>query len=209
MFSAVSIQVNKIHICGGSILNIRWIITIAECVRDRDFEMVMGIQNQQDEKNAFRHKPLEVIIHCNYDQSQATNGIALVRTTNSIKHSWNIRHSNLAVEVPPVGAKIRFTGWGGESKNETFSNKLKILNAKSVSHTNCQGRIDPHNVCAHFPKDMGPCNADIGSGLFHFEDLVAVAGPKLSCGENRSDEFASIPYYYDFIRTTISTCDKF
>ncbi|XP_038609856.1 tryptase beta-2-like [Tachyglossus aculeatus] len=122
----VSLRIHGTHICGGSLIRQRWVLTAAHCFEDsKDPEL---FQIQAGELRLYTAPPSElikvkkIIIPNDYQTIMNGGDIALVQLEKRVNRSNLIQTINL----PPAGLQVQpnascwVTGWGNVGPNEAL-----------------------------------------------------------------------------------------
>ena len=144
------------HICGASIVDNKWVITAAHCIKEAGFpfdsknpgekwSVVVGmdkLDNSQLEKtNAGKRIFLEKIkIHDSYKFEYITNSdIALLKLDEALEYNDFIQPIGFPDDHEPQnGNRCHVTGWGFTSANGTeLSYNLKETEVKIIDFATC------------------------------------------------------------------------
>jgi secreted trypsin-like serine protease len=169
----VSFQYVDVHICGGSLLSERWILSSARCFVTPPIEQ-LAVEYGHTEiepglfgpnKSALR----QIISHHWFNQSSLINDIALVEPYLSLTTGFHEPFVKLAI---PGGARLQsgtrsvHAGWGHIQQNNRTT-KLHKANINILSFDECyEAAIDTQkpnadvNICAK--ADSVLCVGDLG-----------------------------------------------
>lgn len=112
--SAVSILCKSKNICSGVILNARWIITSAYCVKNYtnpdDLSVRYGSSNQND-VSRISVAVTKIIIHPDFDSVSLVNNIALVKVKEKIKFGDNVQPAKYPTNNTEEDETAYAIGW--------------------------------------------------------------------------------------------------
>lgn len=157
--------------CGGAIINKRYILTAAHCVKTRStmplHSVVLGehTKNQEMDCNIYNDKfgkeierdcadPIEVfgidkfIVHPDYNRPKYSNDIALIRLNRDVVMKDHIRPICLPVTSAlqrQTFDKYIVTGWG-TTEEKVGSNILLQANIPHVSIADCQRKMNENRL---------------------------------------------------------------
>lgn len=131
------------HFCGGSIVNEKWIVTAAHCVRGlltEDYLIVVGTTVLNN--TSPRYAGTRIIVHPQYDQGNNDNDIALVELKEPLKLGGIVKSiafvGTEAEESALVqGKTLRVTGWGSDGKDKSKTTVLNYIDVPYVSRDSC------------------------------------------------------------------------
>ncbi|CAD5120578.1 DgyrCDS9143 [Dimorphilus gyrociliatus] len=215
------------HVCGGSIINSRWIVTAAHCVNGgKNYPMnfwriLVGEHDRsKTDRSQKYHKVDKLIIHENYDTRGYHNDIALFKTTTEIKFNNEVQPICLTKEHVEADKLCFTTGWGathfGDSKG---SAKLQQVILPVVGHEQCSkpdylgmSVNKKEMVCAGYPEGQkDACQGDSGGPLVCSKGpdgryyLHGITSWGVGCAmAKKPGVFTRVSSYVDWINAQIS-----
>ncbi|XP_004688887.2 PREDICTED: transmembrane protease serine 4 [Condylura cristata] len=183
----VSIQYNKQHICGGSILDSHWILTAAHCFRKHHDLSNWRVRAGSDKLGSFPSLPVAKIyvIELNTTYTKEKD-IALVKLQSPLIFSGTVRPICLPYsddELTP-GIPLWVIGWGFTEQNGgKMSDVLLQASVQLIDSTRCnaedayQGEVTEKMLCAgHLEGGVDTCQGDSGGPLMYHSNQWQVVG---------------------------------
>ncbi|KAH8243043.1 hypothetical protein KR032_003856 [Drosophila birchii] len=212
-----SIQnVYSYHLCGGCIIDERWILTAASCVsglRARNLFVVTGTIDWWN-LTASYYLVDQIHVHCNFDKPLYHNDIALLHLSEDIVYDEVTKNITLAdIDDLQVGETLSFAGWGSSEAMGTYDRYLRESSGTYVPVEECRNRLDNTedvdlgHVCVQMEAGKGACHGDNGGPLIDSQQrLVGLGNWGVPCGRGHPDVYARTAFYHDWIRTTMNGC---
>lgn len=218
----VSLHIKNIaHVCGGSIINERWLVTAAHCVQDDakikysqpgTWEAYLGLHSQKSKQTATRRNIRQVIPHPSYNAYTYDYDIALMELESPVTYSDTIRPICLpsAVDVFPAGSSVTIAGWGATREGGSGAIVLQKAVVRVINSTVCDklmnGQITSRMTCAGIlTGGVDACQGDSGGPLiFTINDRMYLAGV-VSWGDgcarkNKPGIYTTIPKFRGWIK---------
>eukprot|EP00111_Clytia_hemisphaerica_P002747 TCONS_00007727-protein len=225
----IGLHRNGGFMCGGSIINSRWVVTAAHCVNGMsllttNFTVKLGDHDRRINEGEQIIKVSKAVVHYSYENSRESkfdNDIALLQLEQPIKFGRNVQPVCLPSQgdAPKVGSKCYITGWGKighQGGSHTILQQLGLtVQSKETcaKHNSKIGKITDRMICAanfDTTKNQSGCHGDSGgpfvcqnsNGSWTLHGAVSWGSPKCDTKDAIS-VFARVGQFRDWIEKTI------
>ncbi|XP_055844781.1 serine protease SP24D-like [Episyrphus balteatus] len=211
----VSVRRDTAHVCGGSLISLKHVLTAAHCVSELGTKPVdaSAITCRVGSKNQFaggKLVPVEKItIHNSY--GSYLNDIAILELAYKLDESAKIKPIQLAdkSDVVTPGKSVAIAGWGRTETSGANAYKLQQSDATVLSASQCEDEIGygyASCICVQNKPGSGACNGDAGGPAVYDDQLVGVGNFVIgACGTKYPDVYARVSHYYSWIISIIGS----
>uniref|UniRef100_A0A182RAB4 trypsin n=1 Tax=Anopheles funestus TaxID=62324 RepID=A0A182RAB4_ANOFN len=170
----VSVQELNVHICGGSIITSRWILTAGHCVDDTIARyMNVRVGSSFYSENGTIYNVKSAVTHPNHVPYSWIMDFALLELDDSLVFSSIVQPIALAFQPEDLLYDLDcvVTGWGRTLNDEESYEQLRAVEIPLVSRALCnityEGKIDMAMICAgdYANGGKGSCAYDSGGPL--------------------------------------------
>ncbi|XP_052894681.1 trypsin-7-like [Anopheles moucheti] len=170
----VSVQELKVHICGGSIITRRWILTAGHCIDDTiPRYMQVRVGSSFYSENGTLHNVQSYHAHPDHVPYSWIMDYALLKLEDSLVFSTAVQPIALASHPNDLLYDLDcvVAGWGRTLNTEEKFDQLRTVEIPLVSRTLCniayEGKVDMSMICAgdYVNGGKGSCAYDSGGPL--------------------------------------------
>lgn len=165
-------------VCGGCIINERWILSAAHCTvtaTTMNTRVTVGALNRFF--NGVQHTISRIVNHPKYQPlPYLANDVCVVQTSNTISFNSAVQPIGLGSSYVGAGISAVASGWGATSWPGSAPAILQWITLRTISNTDCIARhnaLNPRNtraihdnvLCTFNQSGQGVCGGDSGNIL--------------------------------------------
>ncbi|XP_052844335.1 LOW QUALITY PROTEIN: brachyurin [Drosophila gunungcola] len=202
-------------LCGGTLLDRRWILTAGHCTMGvTHFDVYLGTKSVEEtqQSGGLVLRSNKFIVHERFSPETAANDIALVKLPQDIGFTSRIQPASLPSRFRQdqfAGMSVVASGWGAMVEM-TNSDSMQYTELKVISNAECAQEYDVVSagvLCAKGLQDETVCTGDSGGPLVLKDTQMVVGitsfGPADGCETNIPGGFTRVTYYLDWIESKI------
>ncbi|XP_016969494.1 trypsin alpha [Drosophila rhopaloa] len=211
-----SVQINDKHHCGGAIYSPNIILTIAQCVRQADVDIIsvrVGSSLKSSGGQLVKVKKVRMQL-----LGLRPSDVAILKLSSPLELGSEVQAIELSQELPSPGTNATVSGWAQPNALVPSSEILLKVNLQIQDQLKCtaekilKGRvINVDELCAA-PSGVIPlaCEGFVGGPLVSNKKLVGLVSYNNACGFlNSPSVYANIPILQGWIKTTVQLLQIF
>lgn len=154
----VSLERGFGHVCGGSIIDKRHILTAGHCVSGASAtSLKIRAGSGTVGKGGIRVQVAQIISHGRYDPYNIDYDVAVLVLAEDLEFNESIQPVRIATSEPAPGTESVISGWGATQEGGYGAQNLQAVRVPVVSNEECnqaygRGKITDRMICAGISK---------------------------------------------------------
>lgn len=186
----VSLSYTSGHICGGSVISSRWVLTAAHCVFS-PVNLSVRVKSSLHASGGQVLNVTQVISHPDYNKLPSDYDIALLELSEELELAGDFYAGELPAQDEPVvdGTCLQVSGWGSTESATESNAMLRAVNVPAYNQEACSRAyanvrtVTDRMLCAGYEEGgKDSCQKDSGGPLVEGNKLVGVVSWGVDCG---------------------------
>ncbi|KAL5277041.1 hypothetical protein ACFFRR_002332 [Megaselia abdita] len=198
----VSLRVSGRHVCGGTIISSKFLLTAAHCVENiKATDLYIRAGSIYNNEGGVLINVVRTIIHEKYRKPKFD--VALLELDYPLEFDNDINFIPLATEEVQRGEAVIISGWGLQSEKGQIPDRLQWNTLTALSKKQCRrnfGKNSKAILCLGHASGQSACYGDSGGPATYNDRLVGVSNFGVDkCGSESPNGYAKVFFYHDWI----------
>ncbi|XP_011156956.1 chymotrypsin-1-like [Solenopsis invicta] len=207
----VSMRNRGQHMCGGSIIGPKHVLTAAHCVQNLPSSVTIVSGTSLLNQGGESHRIEKVFAHENYNpydpSGRGPYDIALIKLLDPI--TFNSQQKPIALPTSDImkNDAVTIAAWGSTGLGQRVHNDLRKLMMNAMLPGECQRlhgtamKVAQSELCTLTSYGTGLCHGDSGSGLVRNKDncIIGLVSGGRPCARGYPDIFTNVWHYKSWI----------
>ncbi|KAI1987950.1 hypothetical protein LOZ53_004117 [Ophidiomyces ophidiicola] len=215
----ISLEEGSRHVCGGMLLNGRFVLTAAHCLIDKH-NLTVRAGTLAPLKGGQTARVAATQIHPKYNEQTSLDDVAVLYLSSSIRQSQTIKYSKLpdSGSDPVPNSLATAAGWGVTSTPRSYQpDKLLFVSIPITSRSTCQElymklniSIPEETVCSGY-QGRAACVGDSGGPLYDAAtmEVVGITSFAHYCGQKGPPGvYMKVASYLSWIHDTMGRLQR-
>lgn len=188
----VSIHYGRKHLCGGSIITRRSVLTAGHCMNSF-FPSLMTVRCGSS-SNQVGGKKLQVssyLVHPLFNQSELAYDIGIIYMAEPFEFSRTVKPIRITTREYDIDTLGVIAGWGSTQEGGTSINEIRFVNVRMLEYYECTKKYKMFNrdiqLCVgHLKGGKDSCQGDSGGPLVIQSHVVGIVSYGLGCARAKT-----------------------